>query len=121
MATEKYLVKSLASIISETNGISLQDTLELMLDSDLIQKDKEAHVVHPQDGKLEAFIRPLTKSGWWGYKYEDPSIFPFEEMTITGKEAFAVEADGKMSKEVKVKIKLAHSKVEMIVGRVRRF
>lgn len=85
------------------------------------KKDKEEHVVHPQDGKLEAFIRPLTKSSWWGYKYEEPSIFPFEEMIITGKEPFAVEADGKLSKEIKVKIKLAHSKVEMIVGRNRKF
>ena len=42
-------------------------------------------------------------------------------MIITGREAFAVEADGKLSKEVKVKIKLAHSKVEMIVGRNRQF
>jgi len=33
------------------------------------KKDKEDQVVHPQDGKLEAFIRPLTKQGFWGYKY----------------------------------------------------
>src|SRR3990167_3377239 len=46
------------------------------------KKDREQRVVHPQDGKLEAFIRPLTKSGWWGYKYEEPSIFPFEEMIV---------------------------------------
>jgi len=85
------------------------------------KKDREQHIVHPQDGKLEAFLRPLTKKGWWGYKYEDPSIFPFEEMTITGKEPFTVEADGKVSKEIKVKIKLAHSKIDMIVGRNRKF
>jgi len=85
------------------------------------KKDKEQHMVHPQDGKLEAFLRPLTKQGWWGYKYEEPSIFPFEEMEITGKEPFAVEADGKISKEVKVKIKLARNKIEMIVGRNRKF
>ena len=50
MSKEKHLVKSLASIISETNGISLQDTLELMLDSDFMQKDKEAHA------KLKEFV-----------------------------------------------------------------
>jgi len=82
---------------------------------------KEQFVVHPQDGKLEAFLRPLTKAGFWGYKYESPSIFPFEEMEITGKEPFTLEADGKTSKEVKVKIKLAHGKIEMIVGRNRKF
>ncbi len=85
------------------------------------KKDRDFQIVHPQDGKLEAFLRPLTKQGWWGYKYEDPSIFPFEEMEISGAEAFAVEADGKMSKEVKVKIKLSRNKIEMIVGRNRKF
>lgn len=84
-------------------------------------KDKEMQVVHPQDGKLEAFLRPLTKKRWWGYTYEDPSIFPFEEMEIRGAEPFAVEADGKITKEIKLKIKLAHTKVEMIVGRDRKF
>lgn len=85
------------------------------------KRDTETRVVHPQDGKLEAFLRPLTKTRWWGYTYEDPSIFPFEEMEIRGSEPFAVEADGKVTKEIKVKIKLAHSKVEMIVGRNRQF
>jgi hypothetical protein len=40
MSIEKNLVKSLAATISETNGISLNDTLELMLNSATIQKDK---------------------------------------------------------------------------------
>jgi hypothetical protein len=79
------------------------------------------HVVHPQDGKLEAFLRPLTKGRWWGYTYEDPSVFPFEEMEIRADEPFIVEADGKMTKEIKVKIKLAHNKIDMIVGRNRKF
>ena len=85
------------------------------------RKSKEQYVVHPQDGKLEAFLRPLTKQGFWGYKYEEPSVFPFEEMEITSKEPFTVEADGKTSKEIKVKIKLAHGKIDMIVGRNRKF
>jgi len=85
------------------------------------KKDNAQQVVHPQDGKLEAFLRPLTKQGWWGYKYEDPSVFPFEEMEIVSDSPFTVEADGKVSKEVKVKIKLAHGKIDMIVGRNRKF
>lgn len=85
------------------------------------KKDKERQVVHPQDGKLEAFLRPLTKDGWWGYKYEDPSVFPFEEMEIVGGKPFTVEADGKITKEVRLKIKLAKQKIEMIVGRNRKF
>ncbi|MFA7653675.1 MAG: diacylglycerol kinase family protein [Candidatus Magasanikbacteria bacterium] len=84
-------------------------------------KSREQYVVHPQDRKLEAFLRPLTKKGWFGYKYEEPSIFPFEEMEISSREPFTVEADGKISKEIKVKIKLAHGKIEMIVGRNRKF
>lgn len=84
-------------------------------------KDKESQEVHPQDGKLEAFLRPLTKTGWWGYKFEEPSVFPFEEMKIVADEPFLVEADGKISKEIKLVIKLAHSKIDMIVGRDRKF
>lgn len=85
------------------------------------KKDKETRVVHPQDGKLEAFLRPLTKSGWWSYKYEEPSIFPFEEMEIIGDSPFVVEADGKTTKEVRLKIKLARNKIDMIVGKNRKF
>jgi diacylglycerol kinase family enzyme len=84
-------------------------------------KDNESQVVHPQDGQLEAFLRPLTKKRWWGYSYEDPSIFPFSEMEITSDEPFAVTADGKTTKEIKIKIKLAPDRVEMIVGRNRKF
>lgn len=85
------------------------------------KQDQDQQIVHPQDGKLEAFLRPLTKQRWWGYKYEEPSVFPFEEMEIIGAEPFTVEADGKSSKEIKVKIKLAHGKIDMIVGRERKF
>jgi len=85
------------------------------------KRDRDAQVVHPQDGKLEAFLRPLTKKSWWGYTYEDPSIFPFEEMEIRGEQPFAVEADGKTTKEIRVKIKLAHDKIAMVVGRNRQF
>jgi len=78
-------------------------------------------VVNPQDGKLEAFLRPLTKKKWWGYTYEEPSVFPFDEMEIIGQEPFAVEADGKKSKEIRLKIRLAKNKVQMVVGRSRQF
>jgi len=85
------------------------------------KRDKDTQVVHPQDGKLEAFLRPLSKKRWWGYTYEDPSVFPFEEMEIHSDKPFTMEADGKITKEIKVKIRLAHSKVDMIVGRNRKF
>lgn len=82
---------------------------------------KNFEVVHPQDGKLEAFLRPLTKKRWFGYSYEAPSVFPFSEMEIKGKEPFPVEADGKITKEIRIKIKLAPERVQMIVGRGRKF
>ncbi|MSU75734.1 MAG: hypothetical protein EXS55_04445 [Candidatus Magasanikbacteria bacterium] len=85
------------------------------------KKDAAPHIVHPQDGKLEAFLRPLTKRGWFGYTYEAPSIFPFEEMEIRGAEPFMVEADGRATKEIRLKISLARHTVEMIVGRDRKF
>jgi hypothetical protein len=79
-------------------------------------------IVHPQDGKLEAFLRPLTKQGWFKREeYEDPSIFPFEEMIVSSTTPFVVEADGKTSKEVKISIKLARNRLEMIVGKERKF
>lgn len=84
-------------------------------------KDQE-QVIHPQDGKLEAFLRPIKKKKLFGgYEYEDPSIFPFEEMEVSSKTPFLIEADGKQSKEVKIKIKLAKKRIEMIVGKQRQF
>jgi len=78
-------------------------------------------VVHPQDGKLEAFLRPVIGKGIIRDKYDEPSIFPFEEMVVTGTKPFAVEADGKISKETKITIKLAKKRIDMIVGRERKF
>lgn len=79
------------------------------------------YVVHPQDGKLEAFLRPLSGHGIFKEKYEEPSIFPFEEMVVSSTKPFVVEADGKVSKETKIKITLAKKRIEMIVGKERRF
>lgn len=78
-------------------------------------------VVHPQDGKLEAFLRPVAGRGIFGEKFEEPSIFPFEEMVISGRKPFSVITDGRESKEVKVKIKLAKKRIEMVVGKERKF
>lgn len=78
--------------------------------------------VHPQDEKLEAFLRPVIGKKLFGkYEYEEPSIFPFEEMIVKSKKAFEVIADGKRSKEVNVKIKLAKNRINMIVGKDRQF
>lgn len=85
------------------------------------KRDSAVEVVHPQDGKLEAFVRPLTKKRWFGYSYEDPSVFPFSEMEIHGESPFSVEADGKLTKEIRIKIKLAPEQIDMIVGRGRKF
>lgn len=82
---------------------------------------KKEHEVHPQDGKLEAFLRPVVGVGLFRKKTEEPSIFPFEEMIVKSKTPFVVKADGKQSKEIKIKIKLAKNKVKMIVGKDRRF
>ncbi|MEK7083982.1 MAG: diacylglycerol kinase family protein, partial [Patescibacteria group bacterium] len=78
-------------------------------------------VVHPQDGKLEAFLRPVVGRGVLRNIYEEPSIFPFEEMIVKAKEPFLVEADGRESKETKITIKLAKHRLEMIVGKERKF
>lgn len=43
MSTQKNLVRAFTNIISETNGISLVDSLDLLLSSDLHDKDPEAH------------------------------------------------------------------------------
>lgn len=80
------------------------------------------YVVHPQDGKLEAFLRPITKSKFMHREiFEMPSIFPFEEMVVASKIPFVVETDGKITKETKIKIKLAKSRIETIVGKERKF
>ena len=77
--------------------------------------------VHPQDGKLEAFVRPVLGKKIIRYVYDDPSIFPFQEMVVSSKKPFAVEADGKISKETKITIRLAKNRLNMIVGRQRFF
>lgn len=77
--------------------------------------------VHPQDGKLEAFIRPVVGKAIIRDIYEEPSIFPFEEMIVTSDTPFVVEADGKRSKEKKIMIKLAKNRIDMIVGKERKF
>lgn len=85
------------------------------------EKGKPDYTIHPQDGKLEAFLRPVAHKGFFKTNYEDPSVFPFEEMTVTSKRPFAVEADGAISKETKITIKLAKNRIEMIVGKERKF
>ncbi len=86
------------------------------------QKGKNDFVVHPQDGKLEAFLRPMLKKSIIGKPiFEEPSIFPFEEMVVTSDKPFLVEADGKKSKETKITIRLAKKRIQMIVGKERRF
>lgn len=85
-------------------------------------KGGKDYVVHPQDGKLEAFLRPLLKKSIIGKSvFEEPSIFPFEEMVVTGTKPFVVEADGKRSKETKITIRLAKKRVHMVVGKERQF
>ncbi|HAT03654.1 MAG TPA: hypothetical protein DCS29_02635 [Candidatus Magasanikbacteria bacterium] len=80
------------------------------------------YVVHPQDGKLEAFLRPVVKSKILRKDlFEAPSIFPFAEMVVSSRTPFPVETDGKVSKEVKITIKLAKSRIEMVVGKDRKF
>ena len=78
-------------------------------------------IVHPQDGKLEAFLRPVLGKKIIRDIYEDPSVFPFEEMTVSSTTPFLVEADGKQSKETKITIRLAKNRIKMIVGRDRKF
>lgn len=85
------------------------------------EKGRTDIVVHPQDGKLEAFLRPMVRVGLFRDIYEEPSIFPFEEMVIKSKTPFVVEADGNRTKETNISIKLAKSRIEMIVGKERKF
>ncbi len=85
------------------------------------RKRQADFIIHPQDGKLEAFLRPVVKTGFFKTEYEDPSIFPFEEMMVESKTPFVVEADGKFSKETRITIKLAKRKIQMVVGKERKF
>jgi diacylglycerol kinase family enzyme len=85
------------------------------------EKGRADYVIHPQDGKLEAFLRPVARQGLFRTVYEEPSIFPFEEMVITGRSPFVVEADGTRTKETKIVIRLAKKRIEMVVGKERKF
>jgi len=67
----------------------------------------------------------INELAWKGVfkkeQFEEPSIFPFEEIVVFSKKPFIVETDGNVSKEIKVKIKLAKSRIEMVVGKERKF
>lgn len=84
-------------------------------------RGKVEYVIHPQDGKLEAFLRPMSRRGFLWEEYEAPSVFPFEEMIVTGETPFEVEADGNSTKEKQIVITLAKRRIEMIVGKERKF
>lgn len=104
--------------------VSAKDKMELVvcnLQPFILKDKKQNFVIHPQDGKLEAFLRPVSGMGIFRRKFEDPSVFPFEEMTVSSRKPFVVEADGKHSKEIKIKIKLAKGRIEMVVGKERKF
>lgn len=81
----------------------------------------KVHTIHPQDGKLEAFLRPMKKKRFFGYEYEEPSVFPFEEMVVSSERPFVLEADGRVTKETRLKIRLAKKQVQMVVGKERKF
>ncbi len=85
------------------------------------ERGSKEYVVHPQDGKLEAFVRPMVGRTMFKEIYEEPSIFPFEEMVVTGRKPFEVVADEKHSKETEITIRLAKKRIEMIVGKGRKF
>lgn len=84
-------------------------------------RNRREFVVHPQDSKLEAFLRPLARRGIFKEIYEEPSVFPFREMIVESKKPFLMQADGRESKETKVTIRLAEKKIHMIVGKERKF
>lgn len=84
-------------------------------------KREKSVIVHPQDGKLEAFLRPIRKQYFFRDVYEEPSIFPFEEMVVESAHTFPVEADGKLTKERRITIRLSKSRIQMIVGKKRKF
>ena len=86
-----------------------------------IIKGKNVYTIHPQDGKLEAFLRPVVGKGIFKEIYEEPSIFPFEKMSVTSDHAFKVVADHNVSKEKRLSISLAKEKLTMIVGKERMF
>jgi len=78
--------------------------------------------IHPQDGKLEAFVQPVTRGGFFRREHAIPaSVFPFKEMVVRGREPFTMEMDSIISKEMAVRIRLAPKRLQMIVGQGRMF
>ncbi len=61
-ATQKVLLKHLVKIISETNGISLADTLALLINSELKTENPEAFAIAKDfDDKLSSFAQDKIK------------------------------------------------------------
>jgi len=112
---EKFAVKSRGA------GALLELVVCNLQPYTLQEKKGPSYTIHPQDGKLEAFLRPLRKKRFFGYEYEEPSVFPFEEMVVSSETPFVLEADGRVTKETRLKIRLAKKQVQMVVGKQRKF
>jgi diacylglycerol kinase family enzyme len=127
--SQVHVLPSKVQISSDTNTPLISNEGELLeivvcnLQPPAIGKRKEAPAmkVDPQDGKLEAYIQPLTKKRWWGYNFGEPQVFSFTHMRIMGQEPFEITVDGKVTKEIDISISMAPSKIDMIVGRKRQF
>ncbi len=81
---------------------------------------------HPQDRKLEVFIRTLKKEQTkrkkiFSSSYDPMTVLPFEKMTVYGKKPFELFIDGQRSKETRVQVQLAPHRVSVITGKQRAF
>lgn len=84
-----------------------------------------AGLLHPQDGQLEAVIRPQISGMISGLlhrrAYSKPSVFPFRRLLVSAARPFTMIADGRETEESSAEITVAPKKLKMIVGRGRKF
>ncbi|MBI5230106.1 MAG: hypothetical protein HY981_02285 [Candidatus Magasanikbacteria bacterium] len=82
-------------------------------------------LLHPQDGRLEVFIRPQVSgvlSGLFNRRvYSKPSVFAFRRLLVSAARPFDMATDGRETQESSVEITVASKKLKMIVGKERRF
>jgi diacylglycerol kinase family enzyme len=85
---------------------------------------EKQHLFNPQDGFLEVFIQPLTKtSGWFSSFRKNPkgSIFPFRKISIFAKRSINVITDDQRVLKTPLEVEVVPHKLKVIVGKERKF
>ncbi len=125
----RLVIQDAAHVTLDCNGFQVSTqtpdgTVEICNFSEASADDNDVFS-NPQDGILEAVIRPEIKKSWWqtfNKSYNRASVFPIKKLRIrsTG-ENVTVLADGQTTLKTPVSIEIVPRELRVIVGKGRAF